>query len=379
MESQIHQVFVKLLDGKHRILNFNEPSISVSALKQRIQKLTSIPSHLQLLLYNNSHILHDHQTLALALSHENSPFPETTGPNSDSQLAQDQDLIRFRFTASAENLEDSAKCMEEVERSVRESVKGLMSSKRKSHAKGIESASKRVKIWMGKRKLGDSDNEDLNEDSSDDEEKKGENEKSEIIDNGSHSDSCKEAEASSGSITVEKPDAGTLDRGSSGSGSEEEDAVSEESLKSDKSLDGCCEDGNSNNKNNPVLESFVENRDHNKVVSEVRNKSHSREVDEVASAVEVGNSFTPETVQEESVPVSENFENLEKPLNFDEYHSAAELEVLGLEQLKVELQVRGLKCGGTLRERAARLFLLKTTPLEMLPKKMFAKKCTLYT
>ncbi|KAK6137096.1 hypothetical protein DH2020_029167 [Rehmannia glutinosa] len=367
MESQIHQVFVKLLDGKHRILNFNEPSISVSALKQRIQKLTSIPSHLQL-LYNNSHILHDHRTLALALSHENSPFPETTGPNSDSQLAQDQDLIRFRFTASAENLfpivvhlllrlrggkggfgsllrgaatkagqkktnnfdacrdmsgrrlrhvnaekkleewraeaeerklekmaeefikkktkelvksgksngsdsaekyvakyrEDSAKCMEEVERSVRESVKGLMSSKRKSHAKGIESASKRVKIC--------------------------------------HSYSCKEAEASSGSITLENHDAGTLDRGSSGSGSEEEDAVSEESLKSDKSLDGCCEDGNSNNKNNPVLESFVENRDHNKVVSEVRNKSHSREVDEVASAVEVGNSFTPETVQEESVP-----------------------------------------------------------------------------
>lgn len=45
--------------------------------------------------------------------------------------------------------EDSAKCMEEVERSVRESIKGLMSSKRKGQADGSESASKRFKIWYG--------------------------------------------------------------------------------------------------------------------------------------------------------------------------------------------------------------------------------------
>ncbi|KAK2993866.1 hypothetical protein RJ640_003978 [Escallonia rubra] len=36
--------------------------------------------------------------------------------------------------------------------------------------------------------------------------------------------------------------------------------------------------------------------------------------------------------------------------------------VLGMERLKSELQARGSKCGGTLQERAARLFLLKTTP-----------------
>ena len=49
------------------------------------------------------------------------------------------------------------------------------------------------------------------------------------------------------------------------------------------------------------------------------------------------------------------------------------LQVLGLERLKNELQTRGLKCGGSLTERAARLFLLKTTPLEKLHKKHFAK------
>lgn len=42
--------------------------------------------------------------------------------------------------------EDSAKCMEEVERSVRESIKSLVASKRKG-AQGVESSSKRFKIW----------------------------------------------------------------------------------------------------------------------------------------------------------------------------------------------------------------------------------------
>lgn len=39
--------------------------------------------------------------------------------------------------------------------------------------------------------------------------------------------------------------------------------------------------------------------------------------------------------------------------------SVEELVALGLDQLKVELTARVLKCGGTLAERAARLFSLK--------------------
>ncbi|KAK1328048.1 hypothetical protein QTO34_012470 [Cnephaeus nilssonii] len=38
------------------------------------------------------------------------------------------------------------------------------------------------------------------------------------------------------------------------------------------------------------------------------------------------------------------------------FSSVAEMESLGLEKLKCELMARGLKCGGTLQERAARLF-----------------------
>lgn len=481
-ESEIQQVFVKLLDGKHRILNFHAPSISVSALKHRVEALTSIPSCFQLLL-NNSRILEDHQTLVLGQSSRNPQFTETLLPDSTTKSDQDRVLTRFPFAghdgfgkfpvvvhlslrlrggkggfgsllrgaatkagqkktnnfdacrdmsgrrlrhvnaekkleewrAEAEERklekmaddflkkkakeikksgkgnggdgaekyvakyrEDSEKCREEVERSVRESVKGMMNTKRKSKAEGNESASKRFKIWMGKRKLGDSDSEeDLDEDGAVVEEE--ENEGSVIIDNGSNSDSSKEVDASSGSIAGGELGAGSVDQGSSGNGSEEEGT--EESLKSLKNLDG-CEDADSKNKDNLVIESHDGSKDYN---AEVPSKSHSNEVNEVVgqqpgtsasevevvSAAEVRDCSASESV---SVSAVESPQDIEKPLNFDDYHSAAELEVLGLERLKSELQVRGLKCGGTLQERAARLFLLKTTPLEKLPKKLFSKK-----
>ena len=50
-----------------------------------------------------------------------------------------------------------------------------------------------------------------------------------------------------------------------------------------------------------------------------------------------------------------------------------EKEVSG-DELKVELDRLGLKCGGTVKDRAARLFLTKDTPLDKLPAKVFAKK-----
>lgn len=60
-------------------------------------------------------------------------------------------------------------------------------------------------------------------------------------------------------------------------------------------------------------------------------------------------------------------------LDFSKYNSAQELEALGADEIKKELQSRGLLCGGTLSERAARLYLLKDTPLEVLDKKLFAE------
>ena len=47
--------------------------------------------------------------------------------------------------------------------------------------------------------------------------------------------------------------------------------------------------------------------------------------------------------------------------------------VVGADALKDALAKLGLKCGGTLRQRAERLLLTKTTPLEKLDRKLFAK------
>mmetsp|Transcript_40482 Transcript_40482/g.89949 ORF Transcript_40482/g.89949 Transcript_40482/m.89949 type:complete len:508 (-) Transcript_40482:699-2222(-) len=60
-------------------------------------------------------------------------------------------------------------------------------------------------------------------------------------------------------------------------------------------------------------------------------------------------------------------------LDLQAFDSSEELETIGADRLKEALQALGLKCGGTPKERAQRLFLTKSTPLEQLDKKLFAK------
>lgn len=63
-----------------------------------------------------------------------------------------------------------------------------------------------------------------------------------------------------------------------------------------------------------------------------------------------------------------------EPLDLEEFRTADELQSVGLERLKSALMSYGLKCGGTLQERADRLFLIKDKPLEELDPSLFAKK-----
>ncbi|XP_062980202.1 splicing regulator SDE2 [Elgaria multicarinata webbii] len=56
-----------------------------------------------------------------------------------------------------------------------------------------------------------------------------------------------------------------------------------------------------------------------------------------------------------------------------EFHSVSELEALGLDKLKFELMALGLKCGGTLQERAARLFSVRGLSREQIDPVLFAK------
>ncbi|XP_066237435.1 splicing regulator SDE2 [Saccopteryx leptura] len=55
------------------------------------------------------------------------------------------------------------------------------------------------------------------------------------------------------------------------------------------------------------------------------------------------------------------------------FSSVAEMEMLGLEKLKCELTALGLKCGGTLQERAARLFSVRGLARGQIDPALFAK------
>ncbi len=63
-----------------------------------------------------------------------------------------------------------------------------------------------------------------------------------------------------------------------------------------------------------------------------------------------------------------------EPLNLTDYNSVEELEELGLDRLKGALMAIGVKCGGTLQERASRLFSLKGLDASDFPKRILANK-----
>ncbi|XP_020597573.1 splicing factor SF3a60 homolog isoform X2 [Phalaenopsis equestris] len=63
----------------------------------------------------------------------------------------------------------------------------------------------------------------------------------------------------------------------------------------------------------------------------------------------------------------------ESVIDLDYYSTIEELMEVGPEKLREALGARGLKVGGTLQQRAERLFLTKQTPLDQLDKKHFAK------
>ena len=82
-------------------------------------------------------------------------------------------------------------------------------------------------------------------------------------------------------------------------------------------------------------------------------------------------SQSPTSAPTSAPPVMEEKE--EGPLDLTRFDSAEALEAVGLERLKAELTAQKLKCGGTLRERAARLFLLRDNTRDEIDKKHWAK------
>ncbi|XP_027967621.1 replication stress response regulator SDE2 [Eumetopias jubatus] len=70
---------------------------------------------------------------------------------------------------------------------------------------------------------------------------------------------------------------------------------------------------------------------------------------------------------------SGNTDTGQQTLDLLAFSSAAELEALGLDRLKCELTALGLKCGGTLQERAARLFSVRGLARDYIDPALFAK------
>nr|XP_033795133.1 replication stress response regulator SDE2 [Geotrypetes seraphini] len=80
------------------------------------------------------------------------------------------------------------------------------------------------------------------------------------------------------------------------------------------------------------------------------------------------------TVEKHSEPEQQQLQTNEpEPLDLMNFSSAAALSELGPENLKLELMSRGLKCGGTLEERAARLFSVRGLSKEQISPALFAK------
>lgn len=75
------------------------------------------------------------------------------------------------------------------------------------------------------------------------------------------------------------------------------------------------------------------------------------------------------------VDIKEDTTEAEPALDLSPYDTAEDLEkAINGDRLKAELARLGLKCGGKPSERAKRLFLTKDTPLDKLPRKIFANQ-----
>ncbi|CAE6142996.1 unnamed protein product [Arabidopsis arenosa] len=418
------QFFVRLLDGKSLTLSFSSPLAYGEQVKQRIFEQTKIPTHLQRLISggyqisDGSAISQPDATVNLVLSLRGGKggfgsllrgAGTKAGQKKTNNFDACRDMSGRRLRhVNAENRlqewkegeeerkleklaleflkkqankvkqgvgngatqkyvnkykEESDKCILAVDLALNESFKN---GKRKGKI-GVESEKKkRLKIWKGKRAVEDSDSDDSSDE---------EDEKSVVINNGGQVVSDKDTDESSGS-----------GKSSCNSGSEEENdfVVHHRRLDVVKGeITGVQGINEEKMDDLPVAVAVADAMDQPEKVEKSSGDAGENLVDvaceTLITAAAVKNQGNDSVVKrggtaKETVSVDSVCCKPVGPLNFDDFNSATDMEVLGMERLKIELQSRGLKCGGTLQERAARLFLLKSTPLDKLPKKLLAKK-----
>ncbi|AEE81965.1 putative protein [Arabidopsis thaliana] len=406
------QFFVRLLDGKSLTLSFSSPLAYGEQIKQRIFEQTKIPTHLQRLISggyqisDGSAISQPDATVNLVLSLRGGKggfgsllrgggMKAGQKKTNNFDACRDMSGRRLRHVNAENRLqewkdgeegrnlekkaleylkkqsnkvkqgvgngatqkyvnkykEESDKCILAVDLALNESFKN---GKRKAKIGAESEKKKRLKIWKGKRAVEDSDSDD-----SDDEE----DEKSVVLNNGGH-------------------DGDSSGKSSCNSGSEEEnDAVMHRSFDVVKEeitgVQGIIEEEMNDLPVSVAVDdanTVADEMDQLEKVEKSSGDAGKNLVDVACETLITSAAVKREGTAKETVSVDAVCCKPVEPLNFDDFNSPADMEVLGMERLKTELQSRGLKCGGTLRERAARLFLLKSTPLDKLPKKLLAKK-----
>ncbi|KAF9687914.1 hypothetical protein SADUNF_Sadunf02G0142700 [Salix dunnii] len=415
------QIFAKFLGGETKVLNFKTPSsCTAQAIKQQIFQVTKIPIHYQRLLCGGFQLNDDAMIttpgstvyLLLRLLGGKGGFGSLlrgaatkAGQKKTDNFDACRDMSgrRLRHVNAEKRLEEWR--AEEEDRRLEKIAEEFIKKKAKKGKKGVgdgeaekyvakyrEDSAKCAAVVeeaVRERKVDESDSEGMDEDSSDEE-----NEKSVILNNGSHSDLNKEVEGGSDSVTGNQD--GECSGGASCSSEEEKQASLERSMKSNPYGEVALNIEDELVKARILEETVAQNANITCLKTaeisetetlEAEKKENVRFDPQRPDASSSGNggiiesrpvipeaSGFSQSKPESNELVNQGSGDMEKPLNFDEFISASELEVLGMERLKTELQVHGLKCGGTLQERAARLFLLKSTPLEKLPKKLLAKK-----
>ncbi|XP_038617362.1 replication stress response regulator SDE2 isoform X2 [Tachyglossus aculeatus] len=112
--------------------------------------------------------------------------------------------------------------------------------------------------------------------------------------------------------------------------------------------------------------------DETRTGAEVKEETRAEITEEERTEVEIKTRAGVQA-EEEKTPVARQEEPEKNLIDLLAFHSSAEMEALGLDRLKSELLALGLKCGGTLQERAARLFSVRGLAKEQIDPALFAK------
>lgn len=251
----------------------------------------------------------------------------------------------------SERLEDS------VLKGMQASSSGLVQvdegpSRKRPAPKNVNVATKKKCFWTGVGGLDDMDDMDSSDADSDE----GDAEAS-----SSTSNSASVSEASCSSQTPAKPAATSR-------GSEKPEAQEQPSSSSSSS-------SSSSPSSSPTPYTPPQNNEADEITGEpnAQKSSDGQEMENTVAtnAEDVGKSCSCPADSTETPAVQPA--QAEAPLDLLSVSGVEDLEALGLERLKEELMQRGMKCGGTLQERAARLYSVRGLSPDQIDSALLAK------